>query len=181
MPDLFLWNKMLAPELNGVTDSGTENRVYKGIHIPPNIQKKRHYLFRDKLTVEEQGQIQLDDVALYSVTDSHHAEEITQLLLNYIPRTGTITDGTACVGGNSMSFCRYFKHVNAVERDAGRSAMLRNNLNVIGLKNFTIYTSDFVSTIPQYKQDLVFLDPPWGGRISPLYICSNHSQSRTLV
>ena len=44
-----------------------------------------------------------------------------------------ITDGTACVGGNSVSFAKGFRAVNAVEIDETRFVMLSRNVGVLGL------------------------------------------------
>jgi hypothetical protein len=45
----------------------------------------------------------------------------------------TMTDGTACVGGNVVSFAKAFKHVHAVEIDRTRFDMLARNVGVLGL------------------------------------------------
>jgi len=41
--------------------------------------------------------------------------------------------------------------------------ILVNNINVYKLKNIETYHKDFIEMIPKLKQDVVFLDPPWGG------------------
>lgn len=41
-----------------------------------------------------------------------------------------ITDGTACVGGDTIRFARKFARVNAVELSEQRAKMLFNNVNV---------------------------------------------------
>ena len=44
-----------------------------------------------------------------------------------------MTDGTACVGGNVLSFARKFPQVNAVELSAQRAEMLKHNVSVAGV------------------------------------------------
>ncbi|GAX74626.1 hypothetical protein CEUSTIGMA_g2074.t1 [Chlamydomonas eustigma] len=44
----------------------------------------------------------------------------------------TVTDGTACCGGNTLTLLTAFRHVNAVELDADRCQDLCHNLQVLG-------------------------------------------------
>lgn len=41
--------------------------------------------------------------------------------------------------------------------------MLSHNVNVYGLQNVTIYHGDYTKLARTLVQDVVFLDPPWGG------------------
>lgn len=41
--------------------------------------------------------------------------------------------------------------------------MLNHNVNVYGLQNVTIYQDDYTKLASTLVQDVVFLDPPWGG------------------
>ncbi|GFR48064.1 hypothetical protein Agub_g9900, partial [Astrephomene gubernaculifera] len=43
----------------------------------------------------------------------------------------TVTDGTACCGGNSLSLAARFQRVNAVELDADRAEDLRHNVALV--------------------------------------------------
>jgi hypothetical protein len=97
-------------------------------------------------------------------------------------REVTITDGTACVGGNTLSFARYFDKVNAVEIDDTRFQMLLRNVALVSAswaakilqdcdaveKNYgeiTVMRGDLTKSFasPLLKQDVFFIDPPWGG------------------
>ena len=44
-----------------------------------------------------------------------------------------------------------------------RSYYLKNNLDVYGYKNVDVYNDDCFNVIYTIKQDVVFIDPPWGG------------------
>jgi len=129
-----------------------------------------------KLWGEDAEGIQMDRVSLFSVTPARQADEMTKILLSLpgISSESTITDGTACVGGNTVSFARFFAHVNAVEMDAKRCDMLINNVEVCRKHarakggDFPAFVKFFsensLDLIPRLRQDIVFLDPPWGGK-----------------
>jgi len=111
----------------------------------------------------------MDEEALYSVTSMDLADEICRLLVFKlgIPRDATITDAMACVGGNTWAFARYFKAVHAVEIDARRFTMLRQNMRrILSVNDFDkieFYRADFLQKMQELHQTIVFLDLPWGG------------------
>eukprot|EP00644_Phytophthora_capsici_P014463 jgi/Phyca11/503407/fgenesh2_kg.PHYCAscaffold_3_\ len=74
-----------------------------------------------------------------------------------------VTDGTACVGGNVLSFCDFFSHVNAIENDPTRVQMLRHNVQVLQKTNARCIHANYLDVMLELQQDVVFLDPPWGG------------------
>ena len=108
-------------------------------------------------------QLQYDEEALYSATDQYTADKITQELLRFFPANSLITDGTACIGGNTFSLAQSFHHVNAVEMDATKYEFLKNNMKVLGVNNVATYHSDILNILSSLDQSLLFLDPPWGG------------------
>jgi len=133
------------------------------------ILGKRDYFF-GSIPQEQRAQIQMDVEASYSVTEMNLAEDTTKLILSALdstsPADATITDATACVGGNTASFSKHFAKVNAVEVDETRVRMLQNNMRVLCPKNnVTIYHGDYTNAVVHDKlpQDIVFFDPPWGG------------------
>ncbi|DAZ97300.1 TPA: hypothetical protein N0F65_009833 [Lagenidium giganteum] len=133
---------------------------------------KRDFFFRH-LDYDTRSQLQIDDVAAFSVTEVEMAKKISNVILELVQASVpagnngkcpvTITDGTACVGGNVMSFCDYFLNVNAVENDATRFEMLQHNLTVLGKTNATCFHASYLDVMTQLDQLVVFLDPPWGG------------------
>ena len=75
----------------------------------------------------------------------------------------TITDGTANIGGDSITFAHYFNKVNSIEINKTFFDFLKNNVNVFNLKNINIYNDDFLNLYKNLKQDIIYMDPPWGG------------------
>lgn len=79
----------------------------------------------------------------------------------------TITDATASIGGNVFAFATCFGKVNAIEKVEPTAQMLLHNLQLSGLSsNVTVWCGDsskVALVADKMKQDVVFLDPPWGG------------------
>ena len=166
----------IAPAEPSKTGDDSQSTAYipdlatHGANIPPAIASKRDYLF-SSVPESERWKIQVDEVALYSITEGRLAEQQSELFAGIIGAAATITDATACVGGNTISFARHFAHVNSVELSVQRSQMLQNNVDVVGLHDkVTVYNGDYTVLMNTLVQDAVFFDPPWGG---PDYYKSN--------
>ncbi|KAG7391651.1 hypothetical protein PHYPSEUDO_004153 [Phytophthora pseudosyringae] len=173
-------------------DSPRSPRSGSDSHGSPRPRKcgdKRDFFFRN-LEYELRNQLQVDEVAEFSVTDFEMATKISQFVLDLFapPKDDTtaesgdedhedgmttteerkkyplvVTDGTACVGGNVLSFCDFFTHVNAIENDPTRVQMLRHNVLVLQKSNAKCIHANYLDVMLQLQQDVVFLDPPWGG------------------
>lgn len=122
--------------------------------------------FFSQLPKNTRNKLQYDDEALFSITDCNSAEKISQELLKLkgITDDSTITDMTSCVGGNVISFLQYFNHVNAIELDIERFKMLQNNVNLACNKGKAhFYQGNGIDIVKTLSQDIIFVDPPWGG------------------
>jgi RNA cap guanine-N2 methyltransferase len=81
---------------------------------------------------------------------------------------GTITDCTACVGGNAINFAKHFDHVNAIELDAIRAGYLQHNVTLICGRHAPrvgVHHGDALVKVKTLQQDVLFFDPPWGGKV----------------
>jgi predicted RNA methylase len=137
----------------------------KGTNVPEKIRSKRDYLF-SSVPADLRWALQVDEVSLYSITEARLAESMTATMLRFLPASSVVTDATAAVGGNTLSFARAFAHVNAVELSAQRASMLQHNVDLVGLgAKVTVRQGDFTQLWqrPDLRQDAVFMDPPWGG------------------
>ena len=94
-------------------------------------------------------------------------------VLKPIKNSGLIlTDATANIGGNTISFyLNGINQVNAVEIDPLTCEILKHNLHIYELPTQNIYCQSYVDIYMLLDQDIVFLDPPWGG---PDYKKSNN-------
>jgi 16S rRNA G966 N2-methylase RsmD len=123
---------------------------------------KRDFLFRFVPHVQR-THLRFDDEALYSTTDQLTADKITKELLKHVPSTATVMDATACIGGSAYSMARQYAKVIAVEIDAKRFQHLQYNMCILGKQNVQCIHGDAMQVCQTTTQDLIFLDPPWGG------------------
>ena len=149
----------------------SHNHFLVNVHtIPP----KYRWVFQNGyLRESEIKQLQTDDTGLFSITPAKDANRMSALCANLpgiqdLGRKPVITDGCACVGGNVLSFALsgLFAEVNAVELDAARARMLEHNVAVIRDRvqiPVNILTGSYTDLMQTLRQDIVFLDPPWGG------------------
>lgn len=98
---------------------------------------------------------------LNTYTTDNQAKQINNIILKYSNSNSIITDATAGIGGNSIYFCKTFKFVNCIENDYEAFNILKSNLSKC--KNNIFYVCSFICIINLLKQDIIFIDPPWGG------------------
>ena len=127
--------------------------------------KKIGRIFPRLENITDISKLRIDKVGEYSISIPEDAQKTSKIILQIINNNDIIiTDATAGVGGNSISFADNFKLVNSIELDPNRFEYLKNNLSIYKLKNIKLYNSDFLQIISLLKQDVVFIDPPWGGK-----------------
>jgi len=108
--------------------------------------------------------ILIDPVGKYSISLPDKSKIITNLILKHIINTDiTITDAMACIGGDTLSFSKTFSKVNAIEFDKLRFEYLKHNMKIFNRTNITFYNEDYFELVKKLKQDVIYLDPPWGG------------------
>ncbi len=111
--------------------------------------------------------LKLDSTSLYSITPHRLATELCNIIKFHMRKFNmekiTITDACACVGGDSINFCKTFDKVNTIEICRDRYEFLLHNLFMFGFTNFKAYNKDCLELIPRLKQDVIYFDLPWGG------------------
>jgi len=108
--------------------------------------------------------ILIDDVGKYSITLPDKTKIITNLISKYLNSKDIIvTDAMACIGGDTLSFAKEFKSVNAIELDKTRFEYLKHNMSLFNCSNIVFYNDDYLKLINTIKQDVIYIDPPWGG------------------
>lgn len=143
--------------------------------------------------------LKIDNKSINYISIKEHARIITNLILEKLNNMGiknenlVITDATGGVGGNTISFGKAFSKVISVEIDTLRSLYLRNNIQLYDLDNVQIINEDYTKL--NLDQDILFVDPPWGGssykeqqniklslgNISIESICNNASYNTKLI
>jgi 16S rRNA G966 N2-methylase RsmD len=138
-----------------------------------NIIKIDHYF--KPLPGVDQKKIRLTNISICSTTPWKEADYISRSIDNqmkfllkgekpYHRQQVTITDATANIGGNTLGFYLYgFGQVNAVEIDPLTCDILKTNLEVYGWPTSNVYCRDYLEIFQELNQDVVFIDPPWGG------------------
>lgn len=101
----------------------------------------------------------------YSITRRRDAERIVIILRNIFKNISsmTITDATACIGGDTLNFASQFSHVHSIEVNEENFNALSNNVNVYGYNNITLYHADAVNAY-NWNTNVLYIDPPWGGK-----------------
>lgn len=154
----------LAARLRGVGIGGALLQV----EISPPLQRKdlrkantdeaRRY--RDSSTGFDKAGTRLDDEGRMSLTP-----ESLALALGERARGLRVIDACAGAGGNAIGFARAGCAVTAIEIDRDRLAMARHNARLYGVADrIDFIPGDAREIIPGREADLLFLDPPWGGR-----------------
>ena len=158
--------------INKLLDNNIEIAIQycKKYNLKINPYYKNHFYKLDSFNLKKKlfpkanidyNKLKLNYIATYSITYPEEAEIISQIIKKKYPNVNTIADMTANVGGNTISFCRNFKYVYAIEIDKNTSELLKNNLQVYGFKNYEVLNIDSINF--NRKVDFYFFDPPWTG------------------
>jgi len=141
---------------------------------PGKLKYKWNYLWKDTGD-SVRGKIMMDEVATFSVTEMGLADQMSRVLLELpgITRSSKVVDANACVGGNTVSFAKFFDRVVGIEMSEERARMLDNNVRLCGedikrsgrpYANVQVVTGNCLAVVPSIiDADVVFYDPPWGG------------------
>ena len=124
----------------------------------------------------------IDDESFSFITIREIAYLTSKIIWNHLskhdinPLKVNIIDYCAGVGGNVISFSKFFNHVYAVEINKTRAEYLINNLDVYNCKNVTVINKSSINynnigySLVNGEEGLyhdnpmvVFIDPPWGG------------------
>lgn len=143
---------------NNSTSSNTNNTISK-----KNIDSKMLA-----------SNLMMTNVGVYSITKPKDTRIIVSTIKKECERTFgqqrtldklTITDGTAGVGGDTIAFSLAgFNGVNSCEIVPEHCRVIENNVRVFGLEDKVhIVCGDFIENYTTLKQDIIYLDAPWGG------------------
>lgn len=131
---------------------------------------EKDYEFKKKYFHEIKN-IDINDIKItvqgeYSISNTKASDKLVYLIKKYFKTTNlTITDGTGNNGSDTIALGLNFKFVNSIELDPINFSVLENNVKkVYRLDNVNLYSGDSIKIIPTLKQDVIYLDAPWGGR-----------------
>lgn len=132
-------------------------------------------IYKDKLFPKLNGvdlkSLKIDYDCVSFITPHNDSKKIAEFAIKHIkkyksnPKTITVVDSTACVGGDSIMLCHKFGNVISIEIDSNRYNNLVFNLNQYKFKNVEIINGDSTKIIPTLPViDIIFIDVPWGGK-----------------
>lgn len=112
--------------------------------------------------------LKIDEESIHFISVRDAANLISKIICKHLQslkiKDAIITDATAGVGGNTLSFSHYFSCVNAIEIDSTRCDYLKSNLELYNITNTITYNEDCTKILDTIgKHNVVFIDPPWGG------------------
>jgi predicted RNA methylase len=113
----------------------------------------------------EYSNLKITEEGSYSITRRRDAERIMDILRIIFKemKNMTITDATACIGGDTLNFALHFKHVHSIELNHSNFDALTNNVSVYDLNNVTLHHADSVALF-NWNTHVLYVDPPWGGK-----------------
>ena len=137
------------------------------------IKNKISRIFPQLKNTSNYSKLLIDEESFSFITIREIAELTSKIISYHLiknninPQKISIIDYTAGVGGNILSFSKYFNWAYAVEIDKVRSEYLQNNLNIYNQKNVTVINDSSINynnkNMLNIKPNVIFIDPPWGG------------------
>lgn len=113
------------------------------------------------------------NVGKYSITKPCQVKWIKSTIIEYFKsikkntKYMNIIDANAGVGGDTISFSKYFLNVYGIEKNNIHFNVLENNIKALDLENVNLYQGNFMKVI--FKENIInsknilYMDPPWGG------------------
>jgi 16S rRNA G966 N2-methylase RsmD len=141
------------------------NDYIKKLYIGGKPNNKPYFINKCNIYFPSNNdKILIDEVGKYSISKPDKANLIADIIIKTMNTTNlTITDGTACIGGDTLAFSQKFSHVNSIELDKTRYEYLKHNMGIFGRTNISFYNDSYLNLYSTLKQDVIYLDPPWGG------------------
>lgn len=104
--------------------------------------------------------------SIYSSSRLKGSKRLLDLIRKYHESKDiVITDGTANIGTDAINLASEFKKINAIEISKINYNALVNNINVFNLGGKIIpHLGDTNKLISSLKQDIIYIDAPWGGK-----------------
>lgn len=142
---------------------------YAGLRFRPKIITAGAQLYNLNLNLFE-----IDHTSEFSSITPFQMVKVDEIFIQEKIAPTSIIDATANVGGDSMNFMRLFPeaYLTSIEVDPKIAHILRRNMaNLPGIlnTNFVYKTRTLnISALDYFKRDysadLIYFDPPWGGR-----------------
>lgn len=127
-----------------------------------DLETKKYY-FPDKKDIDY-NKLLITTEGRYSISDKKGSSKLVELIERYFhSKNLIITDATGNNGSDTIALALKFKKINSIELNDINYKALTNNINVYNLKNVETYLGDSVEVLHKLKQDVIYIDAPWGG------------------
>ena len=139
------------------------NRI---VNVEDNFIKKI-FLKYDELNQIEKERLIFTEDSLYSSSRLKGSKRLIDVINKYYENNFdiTITDGTSNIGTDAINLATIYKNINAVEISVLNHKALSNNIEVFNLQDkVRPYNNDINIQIKELKQDIIYIDAPWGGK-----------------
>lgn len=137
------------------------------------INNKIMRIFPQLKNPNNYSKLKIDDESFNYITIREIADLTSKIICHHLikfninPQKIKIVDYTAGVGGNVLSFSKFFNKVFAVEIQKNRYEYLINNVNVYEYDNVLCINDSSINFNEKFLIDInpnvIFVDPPWGG------------------
>lgn len=138
-----------------------------------NAKKKfitKFPLMKNVKTEANLKKLKMTKIGLYSGALIEIGETFYKILKEFYGTDGlkkmVITDGNGGVGGMSIHLVEKCKFLNIIELNPHHVVVIKHNLDTYGFnhKKYKIYNDDSMEKMFELDQDIIILDPPWGGK-----------------
>lgn len=151
--------KAMCDYRNRIKFDHTKNNNYVDMSL-----KKKKNSFLNKPDIDY-SKLKVSEIGKYSIMRHRDATKLIQIIYDHMKTYDlTITDATGGIGGTSIYLSDKFKLVKTVEIDKFHQNIIENNIKVYGFKNNTLYKNNYLTIMNRLKQDVIVIDPPWGGK-----------------
>jgi hypothetical protein len=123
------------------------------------------YFFNSEDKNIDLKQLKFTKRSIYETTPWKEANIISRNIKKYFTYNNiTITDATASIGGNSISFLNNGFTVNSIEIEPNTCSFLKNNISTFKYDTNRVICGNYTDIFRDLLQDVIFFDPPWGGK-----------------
>jgi 16S rRNA G966 N2-methylase RsmD len=108
------------------------------------------------------------NTSIFEVSTKEQADKTSKLISYWVDSESiAIIETSAGIGGNTVSFCKFFHSVYSIEFDQTTYDCLESNVKLLCDKVPTLYLDSCINAVPRILSDprkfVIFMDPPWGG------------------
>ena len=143
-------------EYNNYSVSSFEKK-YMEPTVLENINFDKYFTKDDiEKSLLNNKKLKITDKGLYSISKHQDAKWISDIIKKFLKNENintfntSIIDATAGIGGNTISFSKYFSKVYSIEINNIHYDVLNNNIEALSINNVTTYLNNFFNQLMKY-------------------------------